>query len=90
MVLDRQDQTRRDLKCTLLTRFQKKLQQLALCCDNGCILIYSLEDGQVVLSLAEAHNGPVTDFVCHKDFGFSSSMDGKIGKWHLGTGKLLK
>ncbi|KAJ9090280.1 Small subunit (SSU) processome component [Entomophthora muscae] len=75
--------------CSIGNTKHKKLQQLALCCENGCILIYSLEDGQVVLSLAEAHNGPVTDFVCHKDFGFSSSMDGKIGKWHLGTGKLL-
>ncbi|KAI0243978.1 WD repeat-containing protein 43 [Massospora cicadina] len=62
--------------CSFGKSKHKKLQQLALCCE--------------ILSLAEAHNGPVTDFVCHKNFGFSSSMDGSLAKWHLGTGKLLK
>ncbi|KAI9297982.1 WD40 repeat-like protein [Neoconidiobolus thromboides FSU 785] len=80
----------RNLKwCTIDGFGHKKEQLLVLCCDNGSILIYSLPDNEVILKLAEAHNGPITDFVVFKKFGFSSSTDGKIAKWNLGTGQLL-
>lgn len=75
--------------CCIGEATDKKFQTLALCCDNGIILLYSIEDGQMVLKLVDGHNGPVTDFVASDNIGFSCSADGTIARWHLGTGKLI-